>query len=229
MRKIKLSTKLLIAGVSVCFILFLVFVSVLGVNNNVNGDVKNFIQNMSSKNYAAVSQSYSDKEQQKQKSLDETIKFHFALELAMLEYFGLMENSNYSIKVERENLWIPLLTPNELKVSVNLTPQKKSTLAQSLFSTAEQKPLKEFILLVRENEKWKISKINIEGSGLEDAFQRILPNIKVGKYVNITPKGFVLKQTEFEIEKISPLERKLLVHDLQTALEMLHKSNTSTK
>ncbi len=229
MLKFKLSTKIFIVVAFFCFILFLVFVSVLGINNNAKGDVKQFIQNISSKNYNAVLQFYTDKEKEKQKSFYENMKFHFALELALLEYFGLMENPKYSITIERENMWVPFLTPNELTVSVSLTPQKETSMISSFFSTAKQKPLRKFITLVRENEKWKISKINIQGSELESIFARIQPNVTVGKYVSLTPKGFVLKEANLDLEKISPLERKILARDLQTAMEMLDKSGVGPK
>ena len=229
MLKSKFATKLLIACVCFCFILFLVFVSLLGENNKVHDDVKNFIQNILSKNYSAALQSYSVKAIEKQKSFTEARKFHFTLGLAMFEYFGLMENPDYSIEIERENMWIPFITPNELKVSVNLTPQKESTLMPHLFNKPKQKLLKEFITLTREDGKWKISKIYIEGSELEGIFKRIQSNIIVGKYINITPKGFVLKETKFDIEKFSPLERKVLAQDLQAALEVLDKSSMVLK
>lgn len=229
MLKFKLSTKIFMVIAFFSFILFLVFVSVLGINNNAQSDVKQFIQNMSSKNYTAALQFYTEKEKARQKSFYETMKFHFTLELAMLEYFDLMENPKYSIKIERENMWIPLLTPNELKVSVTLTPQKDTNMLSGLFSKAKQKPLKKFITLVRENEKWKISHIHIEDSELESIFKRIQPNVSVGKYVSLTPKGFVLKETNLDLEKISPLERKILVRDLQTAMELLDKSDVKQK
>lgn len=224
MLKFKLSTKIFIVIAFLCFILFLVFVSVLGINNNAQTDVKQFIQNMSSKNYSAVLQFYTEKEKARQTSFYETMKFHFALELSMLEHFGLMETPKYSIKIERENLWIPLFTPNELKVNVTLMPQKDTDILSGFFGKAKQKPLKEFITLVRENEKWRISKIHIEGSGLENIFKSMQSNVTAGKYVSLTPKGFVLKETNLDLEKMSPLERKILVRDLQTALELLNKN-----
>ena len=226
MLKFGISKIIIIASVCICIILIIVYISLLGVNNRVHDDAKDFIQNISSSKYSAALQSYSEQAKKNHKSFNETMKFHFILELAMLEYFDLMENPNYSIEIERENMWIPFLTSNELKVSVKLVPREKTTGFLSFLSFSQknkQKSLKEFITVVREGEKWKIDKINIEGSDIKSIFKRIQSNVVVDKYLSITPKGFVIKATEFDLENASSLEKKVLVHDLQTAIEIIGK------
>ena len=79
----------------------------------------------------------------------------------------------------------------------------------------------------RENEKWKISQINIEGSKLENVFKRIYPQVTAGKYVSVTPENIELKAAHLELKKLDPLERKILTRDLQTALEVLDKEGTA--
>jgi hypothetical protein len=226
MLKISFSKIIIIASALICIILFLFYVSVLGVNNNAPDDVKDFIQNISSSNYSAALQSYSEQAKKNHKSLNETMKFHFILELAMLEYFDLMDNPNYSIEIERENTWIPFLTSNELKVSVKFVPKEKTTLGLSFpnfFKKNKQKSLKKFITVVRENDKWKINKINIEGSEIESIFKRLQSIVIADKYLSITPKGFVLKEADIDPTKVSSLEKKILVHNLQTAIEIIEK------
>ena len=227
MLNLKLSTKIIIAAAFLCFILFLVFVSVLGINNNAQSDVKHFFQQVSSRDYAGALKLYSEKARTKQASFQETIRFHFTLELALLEHFGLMDNPRYSIKIKRDNMWLPFLTPNELKVSVNFTPQQDTNLIAEYLSKAGPDALNGFITMRRENEKWKISQINIEGSKLENVFKRIYPQVTAGKYVSVTPENIELKAAHLELKKLDPLERKILTRDLQTALEVLDKEGTA--
>ena len=79
MLNLKLSTKIIIVAAFICFVLFLVFVSVLGINNNAQSDVKRFLQQISSRNYAGVLEFYSEKARAQQSSFQEAMKFHFAL------------------------------------------------------------------------------------------------------------------------------------------------------
>jgi|SRR5208282_1013503 hypothetical protein len=226
MLKISFPKKIIIASACICLILILFYVSALGVNNNVPDNTKDFIQNILSSNYSAVMQSYSEQAKINYKSLNETMKFHFILELAMLEYFDLMENPDYSIEIERENTWIPYLTSNEVKVSVKFVPKEKTTFGLSFlnfFKKNKQKSLKKFITVVREDEKWKINKINIEGSEIESIFKRLQSNIIADKYLSITPKGFVLKEADIDLTKVSSLEKKVLVHNLQTVIGIIEK------
>jgi len=226
MLKFSFTKIIIIASACICLILILFYVSVLGVNNNVPDDTKDFIQNIMSNNNSAAMQSYSEQAKKNHKSLNETMKFHFILELAMLEYFDLMKNPDYSIEIERENTWIPFLTSKELKVSVKFVPKEKMTLGLSFlnfFKKNKQKSLKKFITVVREDEKWKIDKINIEGSEIESIFKRLQSNIIADKYLSITPKGFVLKEADIDLTKVNSLEKKVLVHNLQTAIEIIEK------
>jgi len=218
-----LRIKILIAGACFCLVLIVLYLSALGINNRVHNNVRNFIQNISAKNYSEVLHLYSDEAITAHDSLDESMKFHFILELAMLEYFGLMESPDYSIHVKRENMWIPFTDSEELTVSVNLVPKEEAPLLPTFDKKDEQKPLDEFITLVREGGMWKIKKINIEGSAIESIFRKLQSDIVLDKYVRITPKGFILREAKFDLEKISPLEKKIIVHNLQTALETIGK------
>ena len=93
----------------------------------------------------------------------------------------------------------------------------------NFFKKNKQKSLKKFITVVRENDKWKINKINIEGSEIESIFKRLQSIVIADKYLSITPKGFVLKEADIDLTKVSSLEKKVLVHNLQTAIEIIEK------
>jgi len=223
MLNLRFSTKIIIATAFICFILFLVFVSVLGINNRAKSDVQRFFQQISSRNYEGVRQFYSERQQTRQTSFQETMKFHFALELALLEYFGLMDVPRYSLKIKRDNMWLPVLRPNELSISINMTPQKDTNLITDYMSKPGDEALKGFITMTRENQKWKISSINIEGSKLENIFNKILPRLSAGKYVNATLEEIELRPAQLKVQHLDPLERKILTRDLRAALEILEK------
>lgn len=227
MPNFKLSTKVIIVVAFICFVLFLVFVSLLGVNNNAQSDVKRFLQQISSRDYAGVLEFYSEKAKAEQTSFQEAMKFHFALELALLEHFDLMDTHRYSIKIRRDNMWLPVLTTNELGISVKLAPQRDTNPILEYLSSPGPNTLIDFITMTRENGKWKISSINIKGSKLEDIFNDILPRVATGKYVNVTPEKITLRPVFLKVKELDPLERKILARDLQTALEIIDKDGGS--
>lgn len=227
MLNLKLSTKIIIVAAFICFVLFLVFVSVLGINNNAQSDVKRFLQQISSRNYAGVLEFYSEKARAQQSSFQEAMKFHFALELALLEHFNLMDTQRYSIKIKRDSMWLPVLTANELGISVKLTPQKDTNPILEYLSKPGPDALNGFVTMTRENGKWKISSINIKGSKLENIFNKILPRVAAGKYISATPEEITLRPAFLKVKELDPLERKILARDLQTALEIIDKDEGS--
>lgn len=217
----KVSIKSFISAVGACVFLLLVYVSVLGVNDSVKGVAKTFLSNIADKEYSRAVKLYSDESKNKFKTLDDSMTFHFRLELALLEYFGLMDDDGYKIDIKRENMWIPFFKSDELNVSVTLSSKEDSSFMPGFLQKEQKKPLKNFITFIREDERWKIKQVNIQGSEIEKAFDEMKSKVEMNKYVKITPDGFVLNRAEIELAKISPIEQRVIVHNLQTALETI--------
>jgi len=224
MLKPKFSIKAIVSIIGVFAIALLVFLSVLGVNNSVYNNMRSYFSIISSNNYAKALEFYSQNSLISGKEFNDSMKFHFTLELALLEYFDLLNSQSYKVEIDRENMWYPLFTPNELKVSVSFQKQDNSSYLASFFSSKKHKKLNSFLTVVREDGKWKIKTVNITGSDLEDIYNKIQNSFEADKYVKITQKGFTLNKSEINLQQITPIEKRVLIHNLKTALETIENN-----
>jgi len=218
MNNYKFSLKPILAVASIFCLIVFCYLSVLGENDKAKGVTKSFMNNIKNHNYSILNKSYSKAAEERFGSLKESMKFHFILELALLQHFGLTNESDYSIDITRENLWFPILNNTDLKLSVRLSPNNSETFLPN-FNKAN--PLQNLFTATREDGHWKIQAVNVKESILNNTFNETQSKIQVDKYVEISANGFVLKQTEIDLDKIDALEKKVIIHNLRTAIETL--------
>lgn len=214
------SFKTIIIIAVLLFVAFLVYMSILGVNNSAHTNLKEFIEYVSERNYTKIKESYTKDSAVQNQSFEEVMQFHFILELALLNHFSLLEDEGYRIEVTRNNMWLPLITPNTLDVSLKLAPVRKATLIPQLFE-GDMEPIDALFSVEREDEKWKITEIHIDDSSLAEDFKTIQATIDIAEFIQVTPAGLQLQQAKIELEQLSPLEKRVLVYSLKTALEKI--------
>ncbi len=224
MNKPAFSLKVVLVSACFCLLAFLFFMSVLGENDNTKKVVDVFITHVKNKEYRRAEKSYSTEEKDKFKSLKESMEFHFLLEFSLLKYFGLTDSEDYKVEVKRNNFWLPFVSDNVLQLNFRLVSKDSKQILPNL---NKKEYLKNFVTVTRENNNWKIKKFNIENTGLKDIFSQMSLDIQVDKYVQITENGFVINQAEIITDNISSLERKVIIHNLVTALETLRKSKVT--
>ncbi len=211
----------IIVGIACCCLLALFFyLSVLGENEKAIRVVKSFMTEIKDKNYSSIEQSYSKSSSRRFKSLNESMSFHFMLELALLQHFDLIDDQNYKVKVKRESFWFPLLSKNELHLGISLLSIDNTSIFPSF---KKKKLLERFITATREDGVWKLKTININKSKLNNSFKEMQSTINLDKYVQIDQDGFVLNQTIVNNRKISAINRRIIIHSLETAIETLKK------
>lgn len=221
------SVKIRIIAILLLFCLFGIFffLSVLGENDKAKVVVENFFEQTRDKNYLDAEKFYSKTSTQRFGSFDDSMKFHFILELALLRHFELIGEQEYKVKVERENFWLPIFGSDEISLGVELFPKSKVP----FFSLEGKGILHNFITVIRENGAWKIKSINTGSSVIKSSLENIREEIDLNKYVELYDKGFLLKRINVNTNKLGELEKKIIIHSLETAIEKLHISEKPNK
>ncbi len=215
--------KIKIIAAIACFSLIGIFfyLSVLGENDQAKEVAKSFFADIKNNKYSAAGKFYTKTSQERSLSPDDSTKFHFILELTLLKHFGLMDEQDYNLKVKRESFWFPLIGDNEILLGIELLKKDKS----SSFFHENKKFLHEFITVAREDGTWRIKSLNLEKSDLLSSFDKIQSEIDLNKYIEIHQGGFIIKKTNVNTAKMNRLEKMVIIHSLETALEKLQISD----
>ncbi|WP_136805732.1 hypothetical protein [Desulfosediminicola flagellatus] len=216
----KFSFNKIISTVGFFMLILLLYVSVLGENDKSKSVVDNLITNIKENNYALAERTYATDSSRKFTTLDESMKFHFILELSLLQHFGLTDSNDYQVKITRDNMWLPFLGSDRIDLSVALV-SNDANFPLPTFKSPE--PLAAFVSVKRENGMWKIADLNIENSEIKDVFNTIQSTLLIDKYIQLSNNKIVINQAQIDTDTITPLERKLIIHSLETALETLRK------
>lgn len=223
MLKVKPSIVLIFTVVSLILFSGVFYISVLGENNRAILKAQQFFEDIKGNNYSKIQLSYQDKFNKDQENLDELMKYHFALELSMLDYFNLLDIEDYIIKIDRENLWIPYLKTNDLRLSVSFLENKESSSFSDLFKKSKLMPLKNILVYSRDSGDWKLKEIEIESSPIQNTFTKLLKSIDLDKYISTSETGFDINRTQINTSQLSLFEKRVLILNLEKALEILKK------
>lgn len=223
MLKVKPSIVFIFAVVSLILFSGVFYISVLGENNRAILKAQQFFEDIKGNNYSKIQLSYQDKFNKDQENLDELMKYHFALELSMLDYFNLLDIEDYIIKIDRENLWIPYLKTNDLRLSVSFLENKESSSFSDLFKKSKLMPLKNILVYSRDSGDWKLKEIDIESSPIQNTFTKLLKSIDLDKYISTSEAGFDINRTQINTGQLSLFEKRVLILNLEKALEILKK------
>ncbi len=203
----------------VCFfIIFLGFLSVLGENDRTKTAVKSYFSEIKEKKYESLRKYYTASANSKCVNVEELKKFHFLLEVALLKYFNIEDEADFTPNIKRSNLWLPVID----KPYINLDVAFISAANQGLLSKLDQpKFLKDFITLKRENDSWKIDSVNIDNSEIKNLYHEMKSSIQFENYVTINENKMIINPTEIDLKDMNYIEKKVIVHDLETAIEKI--------
>ncbi|MBU0995978.1 MAG: hypothetical protein KJ737_26080 [Proteobacteria bacterium] len=221
MGKEQFAKKTFFSAIIICFVIILMFVSLLGENNKANDLVSGFLKNikaneylyaarclsaMSILNHAADEQSFEDSA--------------FLLELSLLSHFNLLDHDTYHIQVAREAFWIPFFKSNRIGISV-LFKEKKENLLESLTQGAALPPVQTLFTVERQNSAWKIVDIDLGKAPLSTEFERLSKKLSINQGFKNTQNGFIIDRIEFDPQKMTPDDRHVYQHFLRKASRLI--------
>jgi|GEM_PF-3943286 len=210
-----ISLKYVLVSFGCLFVAAVIFVSILGENNNGVNAARIFLTAVKERDHAELQRSYA-RNAKKLATTEESTRYHFLVELALLDHFELLDANDYRIDLEADSLWLPFISDRYLALNLRLTPVKDNT----LFTSTDQPPyIERAILAVREDGRWKIEGFNLKDSELKNDYERIVDTVNYDKYIAATSAGITLKQETISLGQMSGLDRKVFIHSLENAIE----------
>lgn len=210
MKKTKLNLILVFSVLGICFVVFLVYLSLLGENHKINNLVINFFETVKKQNYAEINRAFSADKRNEFANEMESSKFILLFELSLLKKYNLIEHNDYKVRLKRSHLWIPYIRDDTVFVSI-LLEEKGSGSLWDIISNGKDGDLIENVLSVqREDGTWKIKNINIYNTSISEIFRELKSHLEFDKFVKRTPNGFLLNTFEVNAKKITPIEKRVL-------------------
>ncbi|HNR12696.1 MAG TPA: hypothetical protein PLG17_05980 [Thermodesulfobacteriota bacterium] len=199
------------------------YLSVLGENNRITNVAAEFFIQIRKQHYGKTYQ-FLSKELRATKYSDPE-QFYatcFQLEATLLAKYNLLDQRSYTVVAQKHRFWTPLLGAKTITISIGLKPKEKEKALISYLKEEHYDNLVENLLtLVREDGYWKVGSINIGESSVADLYQQLGQQLKLDRYIQTTPGGFVLASIEVIPQSMSSLERRRLsfiIHKITRAM-----------
>lgn len=209
-----ISLKYVLVSFGCLFVAAVIFVSILGENNNGVNAARIFLTAVKERDHAELQRSYA-RNAKKLATTEESTRYHFLVELALLNHFELLDGDDYRIDLEADSLWLPFVSDRYLALNLRLTPVDENT----LFTSTDKPYIEQAIIVVREDGRWKIEGFNLKDSELKNDYEKIVNTVNYDKYIAATPAGITLQQETISLGQMSGLDRKVFIHSLENAIE----------
>jgi len=151
----------------------------------------------------------------------------FALELVLLKYFSLLDYSNYTIKIRKEEMWFPYINTDSISVDLQLIGKQENnfdfSMAQILafFQPQNDVFLKDFLHIKRDDGYWKINDIDIENENISADYDRILQEISLAKYITTQNNITTLHNMNFKKDGMSLEKKRISLYILNKFEEII--------
>ncbi len=218
-----MKTKLIGALLFVFIILMIPFVSLLGENDRSITAVQAYFDNIMRKDFVANEVLCSKSFNARQVSLADNVTQQFSLETALLNHFKIGINSKYSVKAKRNRTWLPFMGNDALSLSLELVPLDESESAvKHYFQFGSGEYLPQFMTLIREEGRWKIDEIHVEGSVIQDTYSKALAVMREADFLNEQGDAVVLHEQVINLKAMGPIEKRIMVFNLNKLLTLIN-------
>jgi len=205
--KFKYSIITLVTGI--VFILAF-FVSVLGENHKIDDLISAYISNLEEKEFSDKCIPVSiNSELNNESSCNQD---NFVFFMSLLKRFNIFTAKNYSVKITRDNFWIPFYSDDTVKVSLSLL---NSELEEDMGIFDEYEYISNIFIFKRQDLRWELHEISIIDPDLIKIFNDIKQNLNFNKYIKNTPEGYIFNNVEVNINNITNVDKLLLKFNLQ--------------
>jgi hypothetical protein len=208
----------------------LAYISVLGENHKIDRVINSYFDKLKDGMYLEACESFSSNLQEVQRASDEQLlNFNFLVELSLLKYYGLIDHYDYTVKLERNHFWIPLISEDSVRVSVLLRKKGDKGVSGALSQDHSRGLSHNLIVVGREKGSWKIKRFNIADSPLADIYNDLRQSIDLNKYTKMTARGFRLQDTEINFKTLTPIDKRLLRFSLYKIQQSLNPPDKKAK
>jgi hypothetical protein len=235
MEKPRLKVSVIFIMLAIFVIVVLTYVSILGENDKIDRVIAAYFNNLKDGMYLEACEGFSSNVQEDQLSSDELrMNFNFLLELSLLKRYNLIDNYDYKVELKRSHFWIPFISDDSVRVSVLLRKKEDKGISYALSRGHGSELTRNLIVVRREKRSWKIKQFTIADSSISDIYSDVRQNIDLNKYVQRTPNGFRLMNTEVNFNTLTPLDKRLLrfsLYKIQKSLgtELIPRAKTKNK
>ena len=210
------------AAIAAGFIVMLIFVSLLGENNNVNDTVASFYKHIKAHDYGNAS-TYVTADAIDRFTTSSGMDFEdyaFVLELALLSHYNLIDKEDYRVVISRESFWIPYMNNATVKVGVFLKAKGKSLL-ENLQHLSSPHKIHGLFTVERVNGIWKITQIQLQDPPLSNRFTTLAARLKNTHGVITTKTGFRVEGLRYDPTTCDDTLRHIYRHLLRKASRLL--------
>jgi hypothetical protein len=201
----------------------------LGENNRAATTVKTYFDNIAAQRYEENTKLCTKKFNRQFNNLNDPITYQFSLETALLNHFGLINTASYITETRREEFWVPFLDKDVLHISIEIHAKGSSNILRNLFSHINKPYLKNFVTLVKKDGRWEINSIDIQSGAIARDFQKIKFSMQNSRYIRQTATGLLIKKNTIDFSSLDPIQKRILIFNLNKALTLLKIQKTPSK
>jgi len=211
-----------------CFVIVLVYISLLGENNRVDASVQRFFDEIKSKAYFSIcNNTIIMGTDDPFKQGGDCAENCFLFELSLLKYFKLDNSDNYKVIVKKDHFWIPYSGDNYIKASLCLMNLKD----YSPFSFFGKKPdtlwIEDLFTMHRQNGVWKIVGIDLQNKAIFPIFEQLKKDLELGTYITRTGNKYIIRQMEIDTDHLDTIEKRKIEYILLKISRLIMDKNAS--
>ncbi|KYN80450.1 hypothetical protein ATY35_20205 [Vibrio cidicii] len=140
----------------------------------------------------------------------------FVFTVSLLKRFDLLDGSNFSINLKKENYWFPFTNNQGIKVSLNLSQTEKSSF---LKLSNDLDYVTDLFVVKRTGFKWQIDSITINEPELAKIFSDTKKQIDFQKYLVQLDSGYQLNEMVIHQGEFADIGRLLLKFSVEKLLK----------
>ncbi|WP_367834562.1 hypothetical protein, partial [Vibrio cidicii] len=140
----------------------------------------------------------------------------FVFTVSLLKRFDLLDGSNFSINLKKENYWFPFTNNQGIKVSLNLSQTEKSSF---LKLSNDLDYVTDLFVVKRTGFKWQIDSITINEPELAKIFSDTKKQIDFQKYLVQLDSGYQLNEMVIHQGEFADIDRLLLKFSVEKLLK----------
>lgn len=200
--------KAIILSAVILFIVFIIYISILGENHKIDDTINNFFENIKKRDFIEATHFFT-KQQKEALANDDFSEMSFLLELSLLKKYDLIGKDNYKIKLKRSQFWLPFTGIDRIGVSVLFEDTERSSFNK------HSDYIENLIVVKRISGIWRIAELNIDDSALKDTYEKFKLLLNENRFIKMTSERTIeLQNKKINLDEIQPYEKRMLKYFL---------------
>ena len=206
----------IITLITTTIFILLFFISLLGENHHIDDLISSHINELEKQSFSSnCVPIFINTEVNNELSCNQDSFIFF---VSLLERFNLFSDKSYSVKVVRDDFWIPFYSDDIVKVSLSLVDSEVDEMG--IFNEYEY--ISNIFIVKRQDSAWKLDQVSIIEPALMKIFNKMKKNINFNKYITKTENGYELNNIEIDTNNMTNVDKLLLKYNLQKINSVLN-------